>query len=178
MAYSGSQLDRLLEREYPAGIVTDIDADSMPPFVVEWWLAACRHGWTLMAPPWSSVHYPPSDRLACSGYPVANTRRLAPASLNGVREDNKLEGTGGAISTATASLVTEAVKGRTGHQAHALSGPIHARLADPHAAGALGKLAIPGCMHGYPMSAPYMRPPEPARQPSVVMPPEFHLTGR
>ena len=31
MSASNPQIDRLLEREYAAGFVTDIDADSVPP---------------------------------------------------------------------------------------------------------------------------------------------------
>jgi nitrogen fixation NifU-like protein len=65
--------------------------------------------------------------------------------VDGVIEDARFEGTGCAISTASASLMTEALKGKTKEQAEALFGGFHALLttggsADP--ALSLGKLEV------------------------------------
>lgn len=64
---------------------------------------------------------------------------------DGVIEDARFEGSGCAISTASASLMTDALKGRTVQQAHALYDAVHALLttgADVPAASALGKLRV------------------------------------
>jgi len=102
MSTSNSQLDRLLERDYPAGFVTDIEADSMPPglsedvirlisarkqeppFMLEWRLAAYRHWLTMEVPQWASVRYPPIDYQAISYYSSPGSRSNAPASLDEV----------------------------------------------------------------------------------------------
>jgi nitrogen fixation protein NifU and related proteins len=67
-------------------------------------------------------------------------------------EDIAFEGTGCAISVASASLMTESLKGKTEGEARALFERVHALLtgasdADP---GALGKLAALGGVRGYP----------------------------
>jgi Fe-S cluster assembly protein SufB len=102
MTASSSQLDRLLERDYPAGFVTDIDADRVQPglnedvirlisarkqephFLLEWRLAAYRHWQTMTVPQWSSVHYPRIDYQAISYYSAPKSRQTAPASLDEV----------------------------------------------------------------------------------------------
>jgi Fe-S cluster assembly protein SufB len=102
MAAPNSQLDRLLKRDYPAGFVTDIDADSVPAgldeevirlisarkqepaFLLDWRLAAYRHWRTMQVPQWSSVHYPPIDYDAISYYSAPRSRKDAPASLDEV----------------------------------------------------------------------------------------------
>ncbi len=100
MARSNPQIERLLDREYPAGFVTDIDADSVPPglsedvvrlisatkqepqFLLDWRLEAYRHWQTLTPPRWSSVHYPPIDYNAISYYSSPKARKRAPGSLD------------------------------------------------------------------------------------------------
>jgi nitrogen fixation protein NifU and related proteins len=64
--------------------------------------------------------------------------------MNGERiEDIRFEGKGCAISTASASLMTEAVKGRDRAAVRELFDKVHALLTQPDAApdGSLGKLA-------------------------------------
>jgi nitrogen fixation protein NifU and related proteins len=62
-----------------------------------------------------------------------------------VIEGVRFEGTGCAISTASASLMTEALKGKTKKEAQALFDGFHALLTGDHAADAavpLGKLEV------------------------------------
>jgi len=70
---------------------------------------------------------------------------------NGVIEDVCFEGAGCAISTASASLMTEAVKGMTEQQARELFQSMHRLLTEAVPAGELGKLAVLGGVHEYPM---------------------------
>jgi len=102
MTASNSQISHLLNREYPAGFVTDIDADSVPPglsedvvrlisakkqepqFLLDWRLKAYRHWLTMPVPQWSSVHYPPIDYNTISYYSSPKSRKDAPASLEEV----------------------------------------------------------------------------------------------
>jgi Fe-S cluster assembly protein SufB len=102
VAASNSQIDRLLDREYAAGFVTDIDADSVPPglsedvirlisakkqeprFLLDWRLKAYRHWLTMPVPQWSSVHYPAIDYNAISYYSSPKSRKQGPASLDEV----------------------------------------------------------------------------------------------
>ena len=67
-------------------------------------------------------------------------------------EEIRFEGQGCAISTASASLMTEAVKGKTRAQALRLFEDIHALLTDDAAAGGdnLGKLAALSGVREYP----------------------------
>jgi Fe-S cluster assembly protein SufB len=69
----------LVEREYKAGFVTDIDSDAVAPglsedvirlistkkgepeWLLEWRLKAYRHWLTMREPTWQNVHYPPID---------------------------------------------------------------------------------------------------------------------
>jgi len=99
MTASNPQINRLLDREYAAGFVTDIDADSVPPglnedvvrlisakkqepqFLLDWRLKAYRHWLTMPVPQWSSVRYPPIDYNAISYYSSPKSRKDAPASL-------------------------------------------------------------------------------------------------
>ena len=102
MTTSNPQISQLLDREYPAGFVTDIDADSLPPglseevirlisakkqeppFLLDWRLKAYRHWQSMQVPEWSSVHYPPIDYNAISYYSSPKSRKDAPASLEEV----------------------------------------------------------------------------------------------
>jgi Fe-S cluster assembly protein SufB len=99
MATSNPQISQLLDQEYPAGFVTDIDADSLPPglnedvvrlisakkqepqFLLDWRLKAYRHWQSMQLPAWSSVRYPPIDYNAISYYSSPKSRKDAPASL-------------------------------------------------------------------------------------------------
>jgi nitrogen fixation NifU-like protein len=74
--------------------------------------------------------------------------------VDGVIEDVRFEGTGCAISTASASLMTEALKGKTEEQAQALFEGFHALLtsgdgADP--AVPLGKLEVLSGVREFPV---------------------------
>ncbi len=102
MTASNQQISHLLSREYPAGFVTDIDADSVPPglsedvirlisarkqepsFLLDWRLKAYHHWQSMQVPEWSSVHYPPIDFNAISYYSAPKSRKDAPASLDEV----------------------------------------------------------------------------------------------
>lgn len=66
-------------------------------------------------------------------------------------EDIRFEGRGCAISTASASLMTEAVKGRTREQIRALFEQVHTLLTQTGGdTGALGKLAALSGVREYP----------------------------
>ncbi|HXF08395.1 MAG TPA: Fe-S cluster assembly protein SufB [Candidatus Acidoferrales bacterium] len=102
MASSKDDLERLLKREYVAGFITDIEADTVPPgldesvirlisakkeepaFLLEWRLAAYRHWLTLREPRWAKVAYPPIDYQAISYYSAPKSRTDAPRSLDEV----------------------------------------------------------------------------------------------
>ena len=99
MTTSNPQISQLLDQEYPAGFVTDIDADSLPPglnedvvrlisakkqepqFLLDWRLKAYCHWQSMQLPAWSSVRYPPIDYNAISYYSSPKSRKDAPASL-------------------------------------------------------------------------------------------------
>jgi len=71
-----SDLNRIVDKRYSAGFITDIDSDSAPPglnediirfisskknepdFMLEWRLKAYRHWLTLKEPTWAKVKYP------------------------------------------------------------------------------------------------------------------------
>ncbi|QKT04434.1 Fe-S cluster assembly protein SufB [Ectothiorhodospiraceae bacterium 2226] len=79
MSASTQNIEKLIKREYAAGFVTDVEADSAPPglnediirfisakkdepdWLVEWRLQAYRHWLTMREPEWAHVHYPPID---------------------------------------------------------------------------------------------------------------------
>lgn len=80
------ELNKLLETEYSAGFVTDIEADTLAPglsedtirtisakknepaFMLEWRLKAFQHWLTLKEPHWAKLHYPPIDYQKMSYY--------------------------------------------------------------------------------------------------------------
>ncbi len=75
---------------------------------------------------------------------------------DGVVEDVKFEGAGCAISVASASLMTEALKGRTEAEAHALFEKFHALLTgeevfSPEQLEELEKLAVFSGVRDYPL---------------------------
>jgi Fe-S cluster assembly protein SufB len=95
-------INHLISREYPAGFVTDIDADAVPvgldeniirqisarkqepAFLLEWRLKAFRHWQTMQVPQWSSVHYPPIDYQGIVYYSAPKARADRPSSLDEV----------------------------------------------------------------------------------------------
>lgn len=70
---------------------------------------------------------------------------------NGVIRDVGFEGAGCAISTASASLMTEAVKGKTVEEAERLFRSVHNLLMQEGETPGLGKLAVLGGVRDYPM---------------------------
>lgn len=70
---------------------------------------------------------------------------------DGVIEDVSFEGAGCAISTASASLMTEAIKGKTEQQARALFSSMHNLLTQEAPAGDVGKLEVLAGVHEFPM---------------------------
>jgi Fe-S cluster assembly protein SufB len=84
MAEASRKLEHLIDREYKAGFVTDVEQESLPPglsedvirqislkkeepgFMLEWRLNAYRHWLTMREPTWAHVHYPPVDFQAIS----------------------------------------------------------------------------------------------------------------
>jgi len=95
-------LHDLLNQEYAAGFVTDIEADTLPPglnediiraisarkrepeFLLNWRLEALRYWRTMSVPQWSSVHYPPIDYQSIVYYAAPKSRKDGPASLQEV----------------------------------------------------------------------------------------------
>ncbi len=102
MSTSPQHLDALINREYEAGFVTDLEADQVPPglgedvirlisakknepeFMLEWRLRAYRHWLTMKTPRWASVHYPPVDYQTICYYSAPKSRKDAPKSLDEV----------------------------------------------------------------------------------------------
>src|SRR5688572_9583023 len=96
-----SSIESLVKREYAAGFVTELDADTLPPgldenvirhisgkkgepeWLLEWRLKAFRHWQTLSEPRWSHVQYPPIDYQAISYFSAPKTAN-APKSLDEV----------------------------------------------------------------------------------------------
>jgi Fe-S cluster assembly protein SufB len=95
-------LDILVNREYAAGFVTEVESDAVPPglhegiirliserkkepeFMLEWRLRSFRHWTTMELPQWSSVHYPPIDYQSIVYYSAPKTRSDGPKSLDEV----------------------------------------------------------------------------------------------
>ena len=85
-----------------------------------------------------------AERHAEGHNPLCGDHLTVSVTLDGERiEDVRFEGKGCAISTASASLMTEAVKGKDRAAVHMLFGQVHDLLtrADAPAPEALGKLA-------------------------------------
>jgi nitrogen fixation NifU-like protein len=70
---------------------------------------------------------------------------------DGVVQDIGFEGAGCAISTASASLMTEAVKGKTEQEVRALFRGMQALLTEQGAGEDVGKLQVLGGVREYPM---------------------------
>jgi nitrogen fixation protein NifU and related proteins len=89
------------------------------------------------------------------GYnPLCGDRLTVYVKLEGgVIKDAAFQGSGCAISTASASLMTESVKGRTVEEAEALFDRVHRMLTGPTDAGAddLGKLTVMAGVRQFPV---------------------------
>jgi Fe-S cluster assembly protein SufB len=97
----GTEAKTLVGREYKAGFVTDIEADTVAPglnedvirlisakkeepdWLLAWRLEAFRHWQTMTPPSWAHVHYPPIDYQAISYYSAPKTKE-GPKSLDEV----------------------------------------------------------------------------------------------
>ncbi|PHS30831.1 MAG: Fe-S cluster assembly protein SufB [Methylophaga sp.] len=96
------QIDDVLESDYKAGFVTDIEADTFlpglseqtvrdisrikgePEFLLEWRLQAYRHWLTLETPTWAHVNYPEIDYQSISYYSSPKQKKDGPKSLDEV----------------------------------------------------------------------------------------------
>lgn len=103
--------------------------------------------------PRNFAHEPAGANRHAHGFnPVCNDEFNVHLQVrDGVIEDVGFEGAGCAISTASASMMTEAVKGKTEQQARELFQSMHNLLTATAPAGELGKLAVLGGVHEYPM---------------------------
>jgi nitrogen fixation NifU-like protein len=93
------------------------------------------------------------DAFANGNNPLCGDRLLVTLKMNGDRiEDIRFEGKGCAISTASASLMTEAVKGKDRAAIGRLFAEVHELLTQQEAAPApeLGKLAALSGVREYP----------------------------
>jgi Fe-S cluster assembly protein SufB len=99
MAEQNETLTKLIDREYPHGFSTVIEADTLPAglneeiirmisakkgepeFMFEWRLAAYRHWLTMQEPAWSSVRYPAIDYQSIVYYSAPKSRKDGPQSL-------------------------------------------------------------------------------------------------
>ncbi|HEX4152078.1 MAG TPA: SUF system NifU family Fe-S cluster assembly protein [Steroidobacteraceae bacterium] len=95
----------------------------------------------------------PADASAEGVNPLCGDRLTLRLNLSGdTIRDIRFEGQGCAISTASASLMTEAVKGKTRGEALALFDRVHRLLTDDAADGDdLGKLAALSGVREYPV---------------------------
>lgn len=102
MATTTPPLERMLERGYSQGFVTEVDSDSLAPglseavirqisakknepeFMLQWRLQAYHHWLTMPIPRWSRVHYEPIDYNAICYYSAPRTTSEGPKSLDEV----------------------------------------------------------------------------------------------
>jgi Fe-S cluster assembly protein SufB len=102
MATENSSLLELTNREYKAGFVTEIEAETLPPglnedviraisarkgepeWLLEWRLKSYRHWLTMAEPTWQNVHYPPIDYQSIVYYSAPKVKKDAPKSLEEV----------------------------------------------------------------------------------------------
>ncbi|MGE0801531.1 MAG: Fe-S cluster assembly protein SufB [Lautropia sp.] len=101
-AAANDRIESFLERGYPAGFVTEVEADSVPKglsedvirtisarkgepaFLLEWRLAAYRHWLTMKLPEWAQVSYPPIDFQDIVYYSAPKRTGDGPRSLDDV----------------------------------------------------------------------------------------------
>ena len=96
------QIDEVLDREYAAGFVTDVETDTLPPgldegviriissrkrepeWLLEWRLKAFRNWQKMSEPVWAHVNYPSIDYQALSYYSAPRSMADQPKSLDEV----------------------------------------------------------------------------------------------
>ncbi len=99
---SNEHLNKVVNKTYEHGFVTDIEADVIPPglnedviriisqkknepeFMLAWRLNAYRHWLTLSEPTWAHVDFAPIDYQAISYYAAPKSKEDAPKSLDEV----------------------------------------------------------------------------------------------
>jgi len=100
-------------------------------------------------------HHEPSNREAKGNNPLCGDKFTIYALVeDGIVKDVSFEGRGCAISTASASLMTELVKGKTEEEAKAMFECFHQLVTsdkDEPLDEALDKLNVLGGVRGYPM---------------------------
>ena len=102
MSTTEKNVDDLVDREYAAGFVTDIESDTFPPglsedvvraisakkgepeWMTEWRLKAYRHWLTMDAPDWAHLNIPPIDYQEISYYSAPKKPEDGPKSLDEV----------------------------------------------------------------------------------------------
>lgn len=95
-------LDKVVNKTYEHGFVTDIESEVLPPglnedvirhisakknepqFMLDWRLRAYRHWVTMTAPRWAHVNCAPIDYQAISYYAAPKSKKDAPKSLDEV----------------------------------------------------------------------------------------------
>jgi Fe-S cluster assembly protein SufB len=100
MSGMNEQVEAVVSREYQAGFVTQVEADSVAPglnedvirlisakkgepeFMLEWRLQAYRHWITMPVPAWAHVHYPPIDYQSIVYYSAPKSDKDRPKSLD------------------------------------------------------------------------------------------------
>lgn len=93
-----------------------------------------------------------ANRRARGFNPVCNDEFTVHLRVkNGIVEDVGFEGSGCAISTASASMMTESIKGKTEAEVRALFQGVHNLLTEEGPAGDVGKLEVLAGVHEYPM---------------------------
>ena len=96
------KIDSFLDREYAAGFVTELEADTVPKglseetirlisakkgepeFMLEWRLSAYRHWLTMSLPEWAKVSYPSVDFQDIIYYSAPKLKKDGPKSLDEV----------------------------------------------------------------------------------------------
>lgn len=96
------KVENLVHRQYEAGFITDIEADTIPPgldedvirllsskkdepeFMLEWRLKAYRHWLEMKEPKWAHVHYPPVNYQDIVYYSAPKLKKGGPKSLDEV----------------------------------------------------------------------------------------------
>jgi len=102
MSTAAPKIEDLINRDYDAGFVTDIDAESIPPglsedvvrlisakkqepaFLLDWRLKAFRHWLTMTEPHWQNVRYAPIDYQDITYYSAPKSAGDGPKSLDEV----------------------------------------------------------------------------------------------
>jgi Fe-S cluster assembly protein SufB len=92
----------IIDREYRAGFVTDIESEKIPAglsedvvrlistkkgepqWLLDWRLQAYRHWLTMKEPAWPNVHYPPIDYQSIVYYSAPKQQKKGPKSLDEV----------------------------------------------------------------------------------------------